>query len=181
MNKMRSTRQLMSPSGRQRGAALVVGLLLLLVLTILAISGMNTASLELMMAGNTQYQQNAFQAAETGIERALVLGSFNPAGGTERFPAPSSDPDVPDSAEPIPNTDGRDSFVAVITPALSGAPQPALWGSTWNSFSTFHFEIQSTGRSARNAIAVNNQGVAVVAPADPTVMPLDPLNPGLTP
>jgi hypothetical protein len=49
---------------RQNGAALVVGLLLLMVLTLLAISGMNTASLELVMAGNTQYQQNAFQAAE---------------------------------------------------------------------------------------------------------------------
>ena len=48
----------------QRGAALVVGLLLLLVLTILAISGMTTATLELQMAGNRQYQERAFQAAE---------------------------------------------------------------------------------------------------------------------
>jgi type IV pilus assembly protein PilX len=53
----------------QRGAALVVGLLLLLVLTLLAISGMNTSTLELVMAGNTQFYQNAFQASETGIER----------------------------------------------------------------------------------------------------------------
>ena len=44
----------------QSGAALVVGLLLLLVLTILAISGMTTATLELQMAGNEQYQERAF-------------------------------------------------------------------------------------------------------------------------
>jgi type IV pilus assembly protein PilX len=167
--------------GSQRGAALVVGLLLLLVLTLLAVSGMNTASVELIMAGNTQYHQNAFQAAETGIERALVNGDFNPAGVTERFPALPADPDEPASGEAIPGTDNRDQFVTLIAAQLNGAPQPALYGMSWDSFSTFHFEIESTGTSARNAIAVNRQGVAVIAPHDPTVMPLDPTSPVLTP
>ena len=39
---------------------------LLLVLTLLAVSGMNTSTLELRMTGNQQFTQNAFQAAETG-------------------------------------------------------------------------------------------------------------------
>ncbi|HEY4644766.1 MAG TPA: PilX N-terminal domain-containing pilus assembly protein [Steroidobacteraceae bacterium] len=47
----------------ERGAALVVGLVLLVILTLLAISGMNTATTELVMAGNEMYQENAFQAA----------------------------------------------------------------------------------------------------------------------
>lgn len=158
--------------GHQGGAALVVGLLLLLVLTVLAISGMNTASLELVMAGNTQYQQNAFQAAETGIERALVFAEFNPSAGTEQIP--ETDP-----PEAIPGTNNADGFVATITPQLSGAPQPALWGSSWDSFSTYHFEIDSTGTSVRNAIAVNTQGLAVISPADSTVTPIDPSSPGL--
>ena len=58
---------------KQKGAALVVGMVLLLVLTLLAVSGMNTASTELIMAGNEQYQENAFQAAEIGIEQAMAL------------------------------------------------------------------------------------------------------------
>ena len=156
----------------QRGAALVVGLLLLLVLTLLAISGMNTSTLELVMAGNTQFYQNAFQASETGIERALVFGAFNPGGGTEQIPA--SDP-----PEAIPGTNDRDAFVATITPQLGGAPQPALWGSSWDSFSTYHFEIESTGTSSRNAVAVNLQALAVISPADATVTPIDPSSPGL--
>ena len=61
----------------QNGAALVVGLILLMVITILAISGMNTATTELAMARNDQNYENAFQAAETGLERALSQGSFN--------------------------------------------------------------------------------------------------------
>ena len=38
----------------QRGAALVIGMILLLVLTVLGISGLVTATLELQMAGNAQ-------------------------------------------------------------------------------------------------------------------------------
>ena len=50
---------------RQQGAALVVGLILLVVISVLAISGMNTATTELAMARNDQNYENAFQAAET--------------------------------------------------------------------------------------------------------------------
>ena len=141
----------------QRGAALVVGLLLLLVLTLLAISGMNTASLELVMAGNTQYSQNAFQASEAGIERSLLNGAFNPGGGVEG-------PTTVTLA-------GADKFTATITPQMGGAALPALWGSSWDSFSTYHFEIRSAGVSARNAQATNFQGVAIISPADSTVTP----------
>lgn len=62
---------------RQQGAALVVGLLLLVVITVLAISGMNTAATELAMARNDQAYENAFQAAETGLATALSQGIFN--------------------------------------------------------------------------------------------------------
>ena len=59
----------------QQGAALVVGLMLLVVITVLAISGMNTATTELAMARNDQAYEDAFQAAETGIATALSQGS----------------------------------------------------------------------------------------------------------
>ena len=59
----------MFPDRRPRrghsGAALVVGLLLLLVLTILAISGWPPHRSRLLMAGNEQYQERAFQAADS--------------------------------------------------------------------------------------------------------------------
>ena len=80
MNAMSHTSFPAGAPERQRGAALVIGLILLLVLTVLAISGVNSASLEFFMAGNEQFRQNAFQAAETGIERALVNGQFVVAG-----------------------------------------------------------------------------------------------------
>ena len=62
---------------KQDGAALVVGLILLVVITVLAISGMNTATTELAMARNDQNYENAFQAAETGLALALGQGTFD--------------------------------------------------------------------------------------------------------
>jgi type IV pilus assembly protein PilX len=77
---------------RESGAALVVGLILLLVLTLLAISGMTTASLELQMAGNEQYQKRAFEASDAGIEQAMTAGVYNTnvTVGAYDNPAPAS-------------------------------------------------------------------------------------------
>ena len=55
---------LLPPRRRQAGATLIVGLVLLLVLTVVGVSGMNMATMEITMAGNTQFRQDAFQAAE---------------------------------------------------------------------------------------------------------------------
>ena len=65
---------------KQDGAALVVGLILLVVITVLAISGMNTATTELAMARNDQIFETTFQAAETGLAVVLGQGSFNTLG-----------------------------------------------------------------------------------------------------
>ena len=74
---MKSTIQSIDHRNKQRGAVLVISLMLLVVITTLAISGMNTATTELAMARNDQNYEFAFQAAETGLETAIAQGSFN--------------------------------------------------------------------------------------------------------
>lgn len=138
---------------------LVLALLLLLVLTTLAISGIGSSSLEMVMAGNGQAQSSAFQAAETGINSAVIQGTFDPSAVPQVLQAA-----VPNSA--------TDAYTVTIAPALGGAPQPALWGSSANTFSTYHFDVASTGTSVRGSSAVHNQGIAVIAPATPNYGPL---------
>ena len=65
---------------RQRGAALVVGMIMLAILTLLAITAMNTSSTELVMAGNEQFRERAFQMAEAGIEQAVRKLASGEAG-----------------------------------------------------------------------------------------------------
>lgn len=65
-------------SARERGMALVMSLVILLILTILGISAMGTASLEEKMSGNTQEGTRAFEVAESGLQSSLGnAGTFS--------------------------------------------------------------------------------------------------------
>lgn len=57
---------------KQRGAALLTGLIFLVVLTLLTLSAIKATSLEERMAGNARDQDVAFQAAEAAIRDAMV-------------------------------------------------------------------------------------------------------------
>lgn len=64
---------------KQRGAVLVVSLVILLVLTILGVSVMSTTTLEEKMAAAARNKDLAFQAAETAIREAEIwLSSATP-------------------------------------------------------------------------------------------------------
>ena len=153
---------------RQRGAALVVGLLLLLVITLLAVAGMNSAAVEYIMAGNEQHRQNAFQAAETGIEQTIVSGGFIPAAADEVH----NNVAVPNST--------TDTYSTNLHSDLGGAAQPAIWGASWNTFSTYDFTITSQGSflgtSVRSAQSTHAQRIAVLAPASAQTSGAGPLN-----
>lgn len=55
----------------QQGAALITGLIFLVVLTLISLSAMKATSLEERMAGNAREQDIAFQAAEAGMRDAM--------------------------------------------------------------------------------------------------------------
>ena len=57
---------------KQNGAALVVGLVMLLVMTLIGVSSMNSTRTELKIANNFKNHSNAFQTAEIMFERAAV-------------------------------------------------------------------------------------------------------------
>ncbi len=67
---MRSIQKLPRVKHTQRGTALVMTLVILLLLTMLGITAINTSTLEERMAGNTKDQNLSFQAAETALRAA---------------------------------------------------------------------------------------------------------------
>lgn len=58
----------------KKGAALVVAILLLLVITLIAMGGLNTTIWDLLIAGNTRASIQAFYVAEAGINE--LMGRF---------------------------------------------------------------------------------------------------------
>jgi type IV pilus assembly protein PilX len=132
---------------RQRGAALVIGLILLLVLTLLAVAGMNTSSMELVMAGNEQFRQKAFRAAETGVERTIPrLASV----GQSCQPKDVLDETVADT-----NNDGYKTTARYL-----GDGKPPM-GYSEGEYGGIYYQIVSTGRSDRNANSVTTQGTVL--------------------
>lgn len=141
-----------------QGAALVIGLMLLMVMTLLAISGMNTSTLELQMAGNLQYSEKAFQAAEVGIERAFRSGTYSTLGGAVPLngSVASGEPETYATSTQFDTNAG-------VTPVVSGGYSMGVGAG----YSAYHFNIDSTGSSSRNARAANAQSFFVVGPAGP--------------
>ncbi len=137
-------------AARQRGAALIVGLILLLVLTVLAVSTMRTAALELVMAGNVQYKENAFQLAASGLETAVqqtrtnaiplsAIEGWQQNLGTTRLEGLSGEFDT------------RIQYLTSGTPYSGYSP---------SEFEFLHFQIDAEGRTdQRGARSLQTQGI----------------------
>ena len=61
----------------QRGAVLIVALVILLVVTALGAAAMRSATLEMRMANNSQERQQAFDAAEAALRNAEAWLDLN--------------------------------------------------------------------------------------------------------
>ena len=74
--------------GQQRGAALITGLLIMIVMTLIGISAMESSFIQTNLAGNAQLDTVSFQATETALAQAddngTLLGEAinNATGGT---------------------------------------------------------------------------------------------------
>ena len=136
----------------QQGAALVIGLILLLVLTVLAVSGVFTSTMELRMVRNSQSQERSFQAAEVAVEDALA----NPVLSTSAVfnQATTAVPNVPGDTYSY-----RMSFVgnAPLGTGMTGY-------SIGTAFQTYHFQVDATGNGPDSAVSNHTQSFYVVGP-----------------
>ena len=142
---------------RQRGAALIVGLILLLVLTVLGVSTMRTASLELVMAGNVQFRENAFQLASSGLDNVVQQArdgvlALTPALGWQQDLGTTR-------VEPL---DGE--FETSVRYRGEGVPYGAY---SLNGYVFHHYQVDAEGRTdQRGARSLQSQGLVRVSPRD---------------
>ena len=151
----------MKSNFRQQGSTLLVSLIFLVVITLFGISAINTSSLNLRIAANAQFQQQALAAAQLGIEKAIgSLATVTPP------PTPTMALDV--------NKDGDVDYTATISPAVCISSKAATGYSTeycatgacpvdtnWELVST----VSDTSTGARVTL---RQGVKVRLPGGAT-------------
>jgi type IV pilus assembly protein PilX len=133
---------------REEGAALIVGLVLLLALTVLGVSGINMASLDLRMASNNQSAQYAFQTAESGIDRALS----GPVNST-----------TPETYTNVSIGDGTYTFDAEIACVATTRVPEGIY-SEGGGARAIHFDATATGHGPDNAVTVLTQSVYIIGP-----------------
>lgn len=135
----------------QSGAALIVGLILMLVLTVLGISGMTVAVFGLTMASNAEFEQNTFQAAENGIDYTLEHANLNTTA-TQNFPNAFTDGTYASSTQMTEQG---------TTPYLH---RSFSIGEDEGTVVAYHFDIVSTATGPDGAESIHTQSFYVAGP-----------------
>ena len=151
------------PAGkRQRGAALVIGLILLLILTVLGVSGLGTASMEVRFADNAKQREYAFQGAESALREELRNGPPIVIAGTEV---------AGDLVRPVnqyqfaPATSGNAAANVVVSVESRYRDRAPGFGAEFGLVENIHFELAADSTAARGARSRQRQGFYIPAPA----------------
>lgn len=140
---------------RQRGATLAVGLILLALVVLLGLAGAHAAHVERRLAQNERFRENAASAASAGIEYAI----------SRIVTSPDPDSVRADFSGALPASSAQ----YAVTTRFAGR-EPALPVADGARVAGAHFEILSTGRSARS---VDRQRATVMLVVDsPEATPL---------
>lgn len=137
-------------TNQQRGATLLVSLIMLVVLTLFVISAINLTSVNLRIAGNMQIQKEIEAAAQIGIEKIITV------------PLTSNTTTVTPVLVYI-NNDKTTYYTANVSKTCIGTniskdtdPTLLIYDSTWDVKSAV-----SDSRTGANTVI--HQGVAAVA------------------
>ena len=164
----------------QRGAVLLLALVFMLMVAIIAATSMRTSILQLHMAGNDQFVEEAFHRAQAVVTE-LSLGADNfrleMEAGDVNCPAGSDDPDCDYDLLPAPAHTTTPDGVA-LDYRITRQP-PLLWrgfpvresegmASSAMRFDAAIFEIsvKTDGSAEKQGSAHVVQGIAVRVPAN---------------
>ena len=144
MADMRALTPIPDP-GRERGAVLIIALVLLTGVTLIAVSGATTSTAELRMAGAMESQSNNFHTAAAAIDFVISDDSNFPTVGPLNVAATVVLPDDPLVDHEVFDVTGDDEINATATRLQDCAPPPRVRSaSSLKAFSAFRYEIAVT-------------------------------------
>jgi len=134
---------------RQQGAALVMSLVILLILTMLGITALSTSSLEEKMAGSMQEVTRALTAAESGIDSALATSGALDLNST--------------TTNTFSYASGASGSAEVAASFIEFSPPKR--GSGYSAqYRAANFSLNSKGTTTSNARVTLNQGIGQIMP-----------------
>ena len=151
--RSRNPRRAPASGTGQRGATLFVALIMLVVFTLLAVSGVSTSMVSLRVVGNAQSQTEASAAAQLAIERVVDQVTNFQHTSTDLLPEQEIEVSI----------GGVSYTVAVTLQCLAAAPMPGYSASFAASApAESYWDITATASApSSSAPAVVHQGLRV--------------------
>lgn len=156
----------------QRGAVLIVGLILLIVVTVVAVSAIRLTNTQQILAGGMQQQMTVFQAAESMIRQVVaeIMDPNPPAGGGDHVLVESINNNLAGNPPPrrnLPNFQADvNAFADVVYIGQTNAPSSSI--AVGNPFVAVvqRFQIDSTATMpTENSQANHIQGMKRLGPS----------------
>lgn len=152
---LRSARQPVASIKSQQGVVLIVALLFLILLTVIAISSSNLATVEERMARNSRDYNIAFQAAEAALRDAETDIRGDGPSGTKRI-------------------SGLTGFTSACTAGLCGTGTAAeLSTRPWEDSGNFLLDASKSiaygAKTGVNPLPLTNQSSETVTPTPPKI------------
>ena len=152
----------LSIRNQQSGAALIVGLILLAILTLLTATSMNSSTVSLRMADNIKQSNLAFQAAESGLQQAFFNGGPLDLQGDEV----KGDKVRPDALQ-YSYDDPADQGATAITAIIETFYEDTFIATGYDDGTVaVHFELDGEGQASRGATSDQTMGFTLLAPGN---------------
>lgn len=149
-----------TPYHAQRGATLVVGLIMLLLLTLLVGSAFTQSGSSLKSVGNMQARDEAFAAANIAIER-VVSSPFTDAPSAESINVDLNNDGVTDYTADmaVPTCISKTEIPAVVEGNESGVragviPPSSQWITVWNLVASVSDPVSGASAKVRSGVRV---------------------------
>ena len=173
---------------KQRGATLIVGLVMLVVLTLLVISALRSGNANLRIAGNMQTQGEATAASQQAIEQ-VISSNFTTTPASFVVPVDINNDTVPDysASVAVPTCTGSvalmnanlnmnnpndvpcfSSSTTSNTGIMSASGIPVTTGQSWCYSQQWDVQTRATSLSGSGADVTIHQGVSLRVPAGTT-------------
>jgi len=143
----------------QDGAVLITALIFLVILTLLALTSMNTNTLEEKMAANSQEINRAFQTAETGLDLAINDDDAFTTANKEELDGTAGD--LYDKSLTNIGTYGAEVDYNAVYRQKTRPPRGSQWDQ---SFALYHFDMSATGSTQSGAMTKIHGGAYQVGP-----------------
>ena len=135
----------------QKGAVLVIAIVMLLILSIIGIYAMGSSIIEVKISGQKKFYDAAFNDADGGIKYVQALNPFGVIDSN--FP--------PSSPMPYPSPNANFNFTTQVS-YLGNSPPPAGSGTGYRAgFRAHYHRIASTGRDAQPVFSTTSVDLEV--------------------